>query len=202
VRVLVAAPDRITADGVAAVLSRTPCVTIITGGNAGAADVRLVVADAAPPTEIRVRAPIGVATPPTVLIVDLAPLSHLAHVADRFSAAAVVPRDVVTRESLVEAITAAIARRDQATPRILSVLHEMALRYENAGGRETGGPWLDDRERDVLRLVADGYDTEQIAAELNYSSRTIKNVVGQVLERAQLRNRTQAVAWAIRGGLL
>ena len=59
---------------------------------------------------------------------------------------------------------------------------------------------LTKRERDVLALVADGYSTREVAIRLAYSERTIKNIVQDVTMRLNLRNRTQAVAYAVRNG--
>ncbi|GGK10122.1 helix-turn-helix transcriptional regulator [Pilimelia anulata] len=61
---------------------------------------------------------------------------------------------------------------------------------------------LSTREIDVLRLVADGRDTREIAAELAYSERTVKNILHDVTRRLQLRNRAHAVAYALRNGLI
>lgn len=71
------------------------------------------------------------------------------------------------------------------------------------GGRggSTGGP-LAQRELEVLRLVADGEDTREIAAMLNYSERTVKNIVHDVLVKMNCRSRAQAAAVATRRGLI
>jgi DNA-binding NarL/FixJ family response regulator len=61
---------------------------------------------------------------------------------------------------------------------------------------------LTKREIEVLRLVADGMDTAEIAQELAYSERTIKNVIHDITMRLNLRNRTHAVAYALRQGLI
>jgi DNA-binding NarL/FixJ family response regulator len=61
---------------------------------------------------------------------------------------------------------------------------------------------LSDRETQVLRLVADGKDTQEIARELSYSERTVKNVLHDVTSRLQLKNRSHAVAYALREGLI
>ena len=54
----------------------------------------------------------------------------------------------------------------------------------------------------MLRLVADGYDTGEIARNLCYSERTIKNVIHDVTSRLHLRNRSHAVAFAMRTGVI
>lgn len=61
---------------------------------------------------------------------------------------------------------------------------------------------LSEREVDVLKLLADGFDTAEVATRLCYSERTVKNVVGDITRRHGLRNRTHAVAYALRQGLI
>jgi Response regulator containing a CheY-like receiver domain and an HTH DNA-binding domain len=61
---------------------------------------------------------------------------------------------------------------------------------------------LSTREADILRLIADGLDTNEIAASLSYSERTVKNVLHDVTSRLQLRNRSHAVAYALKQGMI
>ncbi|WP_370360274.1 LuxR C-terminal-related transcriptional regulator [Catenulispora sp. MAP12-49] len=61
---------------------------------------------------------------------------------------------------------------------------------------------LGTREVEVLRLLAEGLDTAQIAQEMNYSERTVKSIIHGVLTRCRLRNRAHAVAFALRSGAL
>jgi DNA-binding NarL/FixJ family response regulator len=61
---------------------------------------------------------------------------------------------------------------------------------------------LTPRELRVLTLLADGYRTSEIALELAYSERTIKHAIAAMTSRLELRNRTQAVAFAVRAGLI
>lgn len=61
---------------------------------------------------------------------------------------------------------------------------------------------LPPRERDVLRLLADGGSTRDIAEALAYSERTVKNVVHDLLVKLGCRTRAHAVALAIRRGLI
>jgi DNA-binding NarL/FixJ family response regulator len=56
------------------------------------------------------------------------------------------------------------------------------------------------REREVLTLIAEGCSTREVAAELAYTERTIKTVLQDVTARLRVRNRTQAVALAVRKG--
>lgn len=61
---------------------------------------------------------------------------------------------------------------------------------------------LSEREADVLRLIAEGFDTAEVAGKLAYSERTVKNVMHDITSRLQLRNRSHAVAYAVRNGLI
>jgi DNA-binding NarL/FixJ family response regulator len=58
------------------------------------------------------------------------------------------------------------------------------------------------REVDVLRLLADGMRISEIAGRLNYSERTVRNIIQTVLSRMKLRNRVHAVAYALRSGVM
>ena len=45
-------------------------------------------------------------------------------------------------------------------------------------------------------------DTAEIATTLSYSERTVKNVLHDVTSRLQLRNRSHAVAYALKQGMI
>jgi DNA-binding NarL/FixJ family response regulator len=77
-----------------------------------------------------------------------------------------------------------------------------AERPDPAARRSWSGPGLTAREAAVLRLVAEGRETSEIAEELCYSVRTVTAVVRDITQRYRLRNRAHAVAYALRGGLL
>jgi DNA-binding NarL/FixJ family response regulator len=61
---------------------------------------------------------------------------------------------------------------------------------------------LSARELEVLRLVADGLPTKQIAASLSISERTVKFHVNSIFHKLGADNRAQAVALAAQRGLL
>ena len=54
----------------------------------------------------------------------------------------------------------------------------------------------------MLRLLAEGQDTQEIASTLCYSERTVKGVIHEITTRLQLRNRSHAVAFALRNDLI
>jgi DNA-binding CsgD family transcriptional regulator len=61
---------------------------------------------------------------------------------------------------------------------------------------------LTPRQVDVLTHVADGRTTEEIARILGLSPHTVKNYLERIYERLGARDRTQAVAIALRQGVL
>jgi DNA-binding NarL/FixJ family response regulator len=61
---------------------------------------------------------------------------------------------------------------------------------------------LTPRLREVLSLVAEGYNTADIAKELTLSKHTVKNYMERIFTRLGARDRTEAVAIALREGLL
>lgn len=58
------------------------------------------------------------------------------------------------------------------------------------------------REAEILKMVADGHDTGDIADELSYSESTIKGVLAKIMTRLGAKNRCHAVAVALRHGLI
>ncbi|WP_278359378.1 response regulator [Thermus thermophilus] len=60
---------------------------------------------------------------------------------------------------------------------------------------------LSEREVQILRLVAQGYTNQEIAAELQLSEKTVRNRLSEIFQKLHLNNRTQAALYAIREGL-
>ncbi len=52
------------------------------------------------------------------------------------------------------------------------------------------------RDVEVLRLLADGASNREIAAQLGLSEKTVANRVSGILNKLDVRNRTQAAIWA------
>ncbi len=53
-----------------------------------------------------------------------------------------------------------------------------------------------------MKLLAEGFDTGDVGRQLFLSERTVKNIVHDVTSRLNLRNRTHAVAYALKQGLI
>ena len=75
------------------------------------------------------------------------------------------------------------------------------LHHARATGSQTPGS-LSDREREVLKWLAEGSDTREIASGLCFSERTVKNVVHDILMKLNCRTRAHAVALATRSGVI
>ncbi|HEX4787980.1 MAG TPA: LuxR C-terminal-related transcriptional regulator [Actinospica sp.] len=121
---------------------------------------------------------------------------------------AVVRRRETTPASMLDAIRAAQTGAGQLPADLLGGLLVQVGRARRlhgshdivaASGAMTG---FSDREADVIKLVAEGLDTHEIATKLSYSERTIKNVLHGLMLRLHLRNRAHAVAYAARQGYL
>ena len=63
-------------------------------------------------------------------------------------------------------------------------------------------PQLTDRERDVLRLIADGHRNEAIARSLDLATKTVANHVSNILSKLQFADRAAAIVAARRAGLV
>jgi DNA-binding NarL/FixJ family response regulator len=61
---------------------------------------------------------------------------------------------------------------------------------------------LTDREREVLELLADGRSTRQIAEQLFVGEETVKTHLGHIYQKLGVTDRVQAVALALRRGLV
>jgi DNA-binding NarL/FixJ family response regulator len=61
---------------------------------------------------------------------------------------------------------------------------------------------LTEREREVLRLVAEGYSNEEIGELLTIAESTAKTHVKRILAKIDARDRAQAVVIAYQGGLM
>ncbi len=201
--VTVVAADPVSRAGVASQLRASHEVFVVEG-EGRRAHVGVVVADAVTElTSATVRRLKAAQVPRVVVVVSTLEDAGL-FAAVEAGACGVLRRSEATPERLASAVLSAAAGDGTLPPDLLGRLLTQVQQLQHSvlaprGLRLTG---LTARETDVLRLVAEGWDTAEVAQQLCYSERTVKNVIHDLTTRLQVRNRAHAVAYAIRHGLI
>jgi DNA-binding NarL/FixJ family response regulator len=103
-------------------------------------------------------------------------------------------------EELVKAIEGTCRGEAVCSPRIAySVSARIAqLSRSNFNRSEIHHSLLTEREEEVLQLLADGLSNKHIAARLCISLSTVKNHVHNILEKLDVRNRAEAISYALK----
>jgi DNA-binding NarL/FixJ family response regulator len=204
VRVVVHSTDPMTYVGLTSYLKSRPEVQVVDKQDAGQADVAVFSTERLTSEAMnRLRQMSADRTVPTVLMASALTEAPLLAVVE-CGVVAILPRAAVTGDQLVDSVLAA-ASGNGVMPR--DILGKLLKRVEMLQ-REVLAPnglnvaGLEPREVDVLRLIAEGWGTDEIAKELQYSERTVKNVIYNVTNRLKLRNRAHAVAYALRAGVI
>jgi DNA-binding NarL/FixJ family response regulator len=73
---------------------------------------------------------------------------------------------------------------------------------EEQSAAEPPDDFLTRRQREVANLIGRGLKNRQISSELSISEHTVENHVHKILEKLELRSRTQVAAWAAQRELL
>src|SRR5713226_7977321 len=85
----------------------------------------------------------------------------------------------------------------------LAVLHpQIAARLMHRTARSPSLADFTERERDVLKLLAEGLSNKEIAGRLFISEKTVKTHVSNVLQKLGVADRTQAALLAVRQRLV
>jgi DNA-binding NarL/FixJ family response regulator len=93
--------------------------------------------------------------------------------------------DALLAPAVTRAVIEAFVRTPKADPRLASALGELTT-----------------REREVLKLIADGHSNAEIANALVITEATVKSHVGHILMKVGARDRVQAVIFAYQSGLV
>ena len=104
-------------------------------------------------------------------------------------------------EQLIAAIRTVAAGDALLSPAVTRRVIQQFTRIPRAA-QSSGLEQLTGRERDVLRLVAQGLSNAEIGEQLYIGETTVKTHVTHVLQKLQLRDRVQAVVLAYQTGLL
>jgi DNA-binding NarL/FixJ family response regulator len=202
--VVVQAPDPISRAGVRSQLAQHPVINLLDSAEAGPGTVAVLVNEGPDETTLsRLRRLVRSDGARAVLVVNAIREAELLDVIE-CGVGAIVWRHEASAHRLVQAVLAA-ARGDGDLPAdLLGRLITQVGSLQRTASGQTGVPLsgLVPREIDVLRLVAEGLDTGEIASKLSYSERTVKNVMHGLTTRLHLRNRAHAVAYALREGYI
>ncbi|GIF44560.1 response regulator transcription factor [Actinoplanes xinjiangensis] len=204
VDVAVHAPDPLTHAGLVSHLRTRSDITVLPAGERSRADVLIVAAERLTTDVIAMlRLAAGEVGAPVVLVAGEISEQELL-IAVECRVVAILPRAVVTAERLLHSVLAAASGGGVLPPNLVGELlkHVERLQRDVLTPNGLNASGLTSREIDVLRLMADGLDTNEIADELCYSERTVKNVIYGLNHRLKLRNRSHAVAYAVRSGVI
>ncbi|MFH9424034.1 response regulator transcription factor [Streptomyces sp. NPDC017529] len=200
VRVVVTAPDPISREGVVSQLRRHPEVDLCEDDSATVAVLVEDVLDEA--ALARLRRVVRSEGARVVLVVGTIRENELLDVME-CGAGAIVWRREATAHRLVQAVlTAADGGGDLPADLLGRLISQVGRLHRGSADHPGAFLGLTSREVDVVRLVAEGLDTSEIAAKLSYSERTVKNVMHGLTTRLRLRNRSHAVAYALREGYI
>jgi DNA-binding NarL/FixJ family response regulator len=142
------------------------------------------------------------ATAPKVLILTTFDLDGYVYEAIRAGASGFLLKSAPPQQ-LVEAVRAVMAGDALLAPEITRRLLERFIERPPVGnGPPPEVAELTAREREVLRLVAEGLSNAEIATALFLSEATVKTHVTHILTKLRLRDRVQAVALAYRCGFM
>lgn len=195
--VAVLADDPLDGEGAEAYLLGSPGLGLLPLSQVADADVLLAltttVSDSILDRMANVRACHG-----AVLVADAMTLDQLRRALDCGTLGVLRRRDAG-----LAAIVAEIAAVPGRSTRPANVRAAILDRHRASAARdEDDEEYRERREYEVLRLMASGLGNEEIATTLRYSSHTVKKIVREILARSRTRNRTHAVAIALRSGLL
>jgi DNA-binding NarL/FixJ family response regulator len=195
--------DPILHAGIAAQLRGRPETHIVEGTDLDSARVAVVVCDTVDEDTARAVRALQRGSLRVVLVVTNLDDANLLAGIDA-GASAFLRRSEAVAERLASVIVATASGDGSVPPDLLGRLLTHVSNIQSSvlspqGMTLTG---LSEREIEVLRLVADGLETSEIAERLCYSERTVKGVVHAITTRLRLRNRAQAVAYAVRLGLI
>lgn len=202
--VFVYARDPVLESGIASQLRSCPEVWVVDATAVDSARVAVIVADEIDEETLRVAKTVQRTSCPRVVLVVPHPDDAGLLAAVEAGVCGILRRSEATPSRLAAAVTGAAAGEGSLPPDLLGQLLRQVgnLQRDVLLPRGLTFNGLTDREIEVLKLVADGMSTSEIADKLSYSERTIKNVIQGITTRLHLRNRSHAIAYAMRAGLI
>lgn len=112
-------------------------------------------------------------------------------------------RGYILKQSAVEELAAAIRAVSEGQsalhPSVARLVVEQVNRQEFVDRPENA---LTDRERDILRYMAQGQTSKEIGQELGLSGKTVDNYRAHILGKLGARNKVEAITIALQRGLV
>ena len=211
IRVLIADDQPLVRSGLRMILKSDPSLEVVAEAGDGVEalalarelrpdvvlmDVRMPKLDGIEATRRLVREP----NPPRVLVLTTFDLDEYVFAALRAGASGFLLKDA-PEEQLLAAIRVVSDGSSIFAPAVTARLIERFASVGDAAPPPQLGD-LTPRELDVLKFLARGMTNAEIAAELVVSDHTVKTHVARVLQKLDLRDRTQAVILAYESGLV
>jgi two-component system response regulator NreC len=103
---------------------------------------------------------------------------------------------------LVDAVRVVHAGGVYLYPSLAKTLVQDYLKRAESGDEKTAYDGLTEREREVLKLIADGLSNQEVADRLVISVKTVERHRANILAKLNLHSRTELVKYAIRKGLI
>jgi DNA-binding NarL/FixJ family response regulator len=160
-------------------------------------DIRMPEMDGLTATEEILRQP----DPPTIVVLTTFDQNEYVYRALRAGAAGFLLKDAPSSR-LIAAVRAAATGDSLIEPSITRRLIEQFAAPAPPAGPPPELAALTERERDVLRLIGQGFSNAEIAAELVVAETTVRTHVARILTKLGVRDRVQAVVVAYRTGFI
>ncbi len=112
-----------------------------------------------------------------------------------------LPKKVAPTE-LLNAIRIVAAGGVYLYPSLAKTLVQDYLKRADVGDEKATYDGLTEREREVLKLIADGLSNQEVADKLVISVKTVERHRANILAKLGLHSRTELVKYAIRKGLI
>ena len=103
------------------------------------------------------------------------------------------------REELFTALLTVITGRRYLSP---SILERVIMGYLDRTNETPSWEILTDREQEVMKLIAEGYRTKEIAAQLTVSPRTVETHRTNLMKKLDLASVSAVTAYAIANGII
>jgi DNA-binding NarL/FixJ family response regulator len=211
IRVLLTDDHALVRRGVRLILEQQPDIEVVAEAADGAevvallreVEVDLVVLDIAMPTMTGLQAAREIGRrrePPRILMLSMHDNEQYFFSALKLGASGYVLKSVVD-EDLVEAVRAAVRGEAFVYPGAMGALVRDYL-DRLARGDRVPETVLTPREDEVLKLIAEGRSSREIATILSISVKTVEKHRSSILSRLGMNDRTQLTRYAIRAGLI